>query len=101
MRKVSADLSQDWHAEQVKAAVRMRGAKLSQLGIAHGYEASTIYKVWTRPWPELERIIATFLELKPQDIWPSRYDRAGRPKRQRSNGKRMVNDRLRQKSKAA
>jgi len=79
----------------------MRGVTMTQLAERHGYDASVISKAISRPWPTVELIIARFLDKHPQDIWPSRYDLAGNPKRQRSNGKRVANGRLRQKSQAA
>lgn len=79
----------------------MRGVTLAQLGEQHGYDASVVQKALKRQWPSVELIIAQFLDKHPKDIWPSRYDLAGNPKRQRSNGKRVANGRLRQKSQAA
>ncbi|WP_332117278.1 helix-turn-helix transcriptional regulator [Azorhizobium caulinodans] len=70
---------EDWHREQIKAAVRMRGLCLSQLSEDAGYEPSSIYRALVRPWPAMERVIANALGCQPQDIWPSRYDRAGNP----------------------
>jgi len=32
-----------------------------------------------RPWPHVEAIVADRLGLRPQDIWPSRYDADGKP----------------------
>lgn len=99
VRKISDHLPQDWHAEQVKAAVRMRGSTLSALAGANGYEASSFGRALRRPWPTVERIIAQFLGKKPQQIWPSRYDRSGSPIR--SNARRARAARLRQNDKAA
>lgn len=93
-------IAQDWHAEQIKAAVRMRGTTLSALSERNGYEASSIYKALTRQWPALERVIAQFLDKRPQDIWPSRYDAAGNPVR-RSKARSRSTSRHRQKEKAA
>lgn len=70
---------QDWHREQIKAAVRMTGQSLSSLAGANGYESSSFYWALKRPWPAVERIIATHLGRRPQEIWPSRYDRRGVP----------------------
>lgn len=99
MRKISDHLPQDWHAEQVKAAVRMQGWTLSSLAEAHGYEASSMYRALKRQWPAVEAIIARFLERHPKDIWPSRYDRSGSPIRPKARRARAA--RLRQNDKAA
>ncbi|QIB36277.1 transcriptional regulator [Ancylobacter pratisalsi] len=79
----------------------MRGETLASLSVAHGYDLSAFSKALKRPWPAVEMIIATFLDLAPKHIWPSRYDTAGRPLRRPSNGRRMADARLRQKSRAA
>ncbi|MDI4666732.1 helix-turn-helix domain-containing protein [Xanthobacter autotrophicus] len=70
---------QDWHREQIKAAVRMNGTTLSALAKQAGYEPSSFYWALRRPWPAIEQIIAIHLGRRPQDIWPSRYDRRGIP----------------------
>lgn len=70
---------QDWHPEEVKAAIRMRGTTLTNLAIASGYEASAVRRALRNPWPAIERVIANFLETRPQDIWPSRYRADGSP----------------------
>ncbi|MFG1466817.1 helix-turn-helix domain-containing protein, partial [Xanthobacter sp. DSM 24535] len=48
-----------------------------------GYEPSSFYKALVRPWPAVEGIIASALDMRPQDIWPSRYDRSGQPRSSR------------------
>lgn len=70
---------QDWHREQIKAAVRMTGTTLSALARKSGYEPSSFSWALRRPWPAIERIIATHLGRQPKDIWPTRYDRRGAP----------------------
>lgn len=94
-------MPEDWHPEQIKAAIRMRGVTMTDLALRNGYDESAVRRTLRHRWPAVERIIARFLDKHPNDIWPSRYEISGRPKRQRSNGKRMVNARLRQKSQAA
>ena len=69
----------DWHPEQIKAAVRMRGPSLDALSRNHGYERSACRYALRRPWPAVEKIIADALGLSPQAIWPSRYDAKGLP----------------------
>lgn len=36
-----------------------------------------------RQWPNGERIIAESIGLRPHLVWPSRYEKDGRPKRKR------------------
>ena len=69
-----------WHAEDVKAAIRKKGQTLSGLSKAHRYSDSYLRGALIRPLPRGEAIIANFLGLRPQDIWPDRYDSDGMPK---------------------
>lgn len=64
---------QDWHAEDIKAAVRKSGTTISQLSRDAGLAESTLRNVFRYHWPKGERIIAAALKLEPQTIWPTRY----------------------------
>lgn len=44
---------------------------LRQLAAQHNY--SHIQRVLTSPWLAAEQIVAKALEMKPEQIWPSRY----------------------------
>jgi len=79
----------------------MRGATLASLSVSHGYQVSAFSKALKRPWPTVEAIIAKFLDVPPTHIWPSRYDRDGSPRRERSNARRRPTPRLRQKIEVA
>lgn len=65
----------DWHPADVLAALKKRGKTLSGLSRAHGYHATAAGKALKKPWPALEALIASELELDPGEIWPSRYNR--------------------------
>lgn len=72
---------QDWHKADIIAAVHRRGTTLRQLAMDNGYSyQSTAAQAFHRPYPKLERIIAEFLGIPPQQIWPSRYHADGTPK---------------------
>lgn len=65
---------QDWHPEDIKAAIRKRGVTMSELARANGYnKTNTFLNVLRMPYPKIERIVAEFLDMEPSDIWPSRY----------------------------
>ena len=66
--------SQDWHPEDIKAAIRKRWMTTSQLSRSNGLAESTLRNVFRHHWPKGEKIIAEFLGLTPRDIWPSRYE---------------------------
>jgi Ner family transcriptional regulator len=70
---------QDWHAEDIKAAIRKTGVTLTSFALAHGLCESAVRQTLRRPWPRVEALIAGHLKLRPQAIWPSRYDARGRP----------------------
>lgn len=70
----------DWHREDIKAAVRKSGATLASLSMNAGYHHSAANQTLCRPWPAIEAVIARHLGVRPQDIWPSRYDARGKPK---------------------
>ncbi|RPE81812.1 helix-turn-helix domain-containing protein [Vulcaniibacterium tengchongense] len=75
---------QDWHPSDIKAALDKAGWSLRQLGFEHGYTGdSSLSEVFRRAWPKAEGIIASAIGLRPQEIWPSRYDANGNPNRRR------------------
>ncbi|MFN3881898.1 MAG: transcriptional regulator [Nitrincola lacisaponensis] len=74
MSKSQTHSNQDWHRQDILAAVRKRGITVAELARQNGYSNSaTFYNVFKAPYPKVERIIARFLELSPNEIWPSRY----------------------------
>lgn len=72
-------MAEDWHPEDVKAAVRKTGTSLAALSRKHGLSKTAARRALRCPWPRVQAIIAKHLGLKPQAIWPSRYDARGRP----------------------
>jgi Ner family transcriptional regulator len=77
--------AKDWHAEDIKAAIRKSGVTLTQLAIANGYSRTVMSMVLRTPWPAIERIIARQIKTKPEIIWPSRYHSDGSPRSSASN----------------
>ncbi|AYA39328.1 helix-turn-helix domain-containing protein [Xenorhabdus nematophila] len=65
---------QDWHSADIIAELKKRGTTLSEVSRAAGLASSTLANALQRHWPKGERLIATALELTPEDIWPSRYE---------------------------
>lgn len=78
----------DWHAEDVKAAIRKTGISLSVLAVQNGYSPSSLIKALVRKAAPAQQILARHLGIPPQTIWPSRYDEAGCPIDLRVSGKR-------------
>jgi Ner family transcriptional regulator len=64
----------DWHKEDIKAAVRKQGTTLKGLALANGYRsADACAQALQHPYPKMERLIANFIGVPPETIWPSRY----------------------------
>jgi Ner family transcriptional regulator len=63
----------------VLAALKKRGQSLAGLSVANGYHPTAAGKALKQPWPAMEQLLAAALGIAPQTIWPSRYDREGRP----------------------
>lgn len=68
-----------WHPEDVKAAVRKKGVTLSDLSRNNGFSEAYLRNALVRPIYDAQRIIAAFLKVPAQDIWPDRYDAEGNP----------------------
>jgi Ner family transcriptional regulator len=71
----------DWHPADVLAALKKRGYNLARLSVANGYHPTAAGKALKQPWPAIERLLAEAIGVTPQEIWPSRYDAAGNPRR--------------------
>ncbi|MAC46210.1 MAG: hypothetical protein CMI12_05060 [Oceanospirillum sp.] len=64
----------DWSRQRVLFAVRDKGISFAELARRHGYQnPRTLYNVFYAPYPKAQKIIADFLEVNPEEIWPSRY----------------------------
>ena len=79
---------QDWHKADIKAAVEKAGYSLRQLSMLHGKAACYMKEALARPLPKAEAIIAKLIGRAPSDIWPSRYEPDGTPKRGLYTGSR-------------
>ena len=70
----------DWTHHDVLYAVRKTGTCLSQLSVKLGYHRGTLGNALYIPAPKYERLIAEYLGLPVQTIWPTRYHPDGTPK---------------------
>jgi Ner family transcriptional regulator len=71
----------DWHPADVLAALKKRGHTLAGLSVTNGYHPTAAGKALKQSWPALERLLADAIGVPQQQIWPSRYDSAGNPRR--------------------
>jgi len=66
---------QDWHKEDIKAALRKKGTNMNELARQHGYRNySAIRQALQHSYPKVERIIAKAIGVPPETIWPTRYN---------------------------
>jgi Ner family transcriptional regulator len=87
-----------WHPEDIKAAVRKRGKTFTALAREHEVDPSTPRLAASRPCYTGEQIVAGFLGIPPQELWPDRYSEDGHPLHPRVHlhNKRSVNASQRQ-----
>ena len=74
-----SDSRQDWHPEDIKAAIRKTGFTICGLAAKYGYSNGALHKTFVRPSPRMEQVIARHIGLLPEQIWPSRYTPNGLP----------------------
>lgn len=68
----------DMDPELIKYEIRSRGKTLADLAKAAGISRQTMsVALHARASARAETVIANFIDLKPQQIWPSRYDANG------------------------
>ena len=61
------------HRAYIIAAMREKGSTLAQLSIDAGLHPRTLGNALERKYPKGEKIIADFIGIPPQEIWPERY----------------------------
>lgn len=72
---------QDWHKADIKAALEKAGYTLRGLAVLHGMSYSYFTIPLARPSVRAQTILANTIGVPPQQIWPSRYEADGNPKR--------------------
>jgi Ner family transcriptional regulator len=60
---------------EVLAEVRRRGLTLSKLARRNGMTPTCLHQVFDRPFPKAEKIIAEFMGVEVEAIWPERVER--------------------------
>lgn len=83
-------MQRDMTPHEVKEAIRQRGKTLTELGVEAGFSAAAVSIALRKRAPFVQQLIADFLGMKPQDIWPSRYDANGSPIRIDPRGRRLT-----------
>lgn len=80
-----------WHPEEIRAAIRMRGTTMAELSRSSGYDPDAVRNaIRCRRSSVVQQLIADFLQVPPQELWPDRYCQDGTPidNRQRRRSRR-------------
>ena len=70
---------QDWHVEDIKAAIRKTGLTLSDLSLAAGFCDGAAARALLTPWPRMEAAIAAHVGRKPTKYGPADIRLTGDP----------------------
>ena len=69
-----SEQDQDWSPSRVVGEIKIRGGNLRALSRSSGLQADTLRNALYRHCPKYERIIAEYLQVSVETIWPSRYN---------------------------
>lgn len=73
-------MQEDWTPSRVVGEIKIRGGSLRSLSIEARLAPDTLRNALYRHCPKYEEIIARFLGVRKEDIWPSRYKRTNKIK---------------------
>ena len=73
MGKRNEEPRKNWHRIDIVAALHKAGVTMRELSVQAGLKPDSLKNALARPYPRGEKIIASALSLKPEDIWPERY----------------------------
>lgn len=79
---------QDWLPAYIIYQLALKGMTVRRLSLQRGYSSSALNMALRQPWLKAEKIIADFLGVPPETIWPSRYNWNGTGKRRPRGGYR-------------
>lgn len=74
----------DWHPADIKAALAKKKYSFARIAREFEYADGSPNAVLHRAWSQMERIVAKVIGVPAAVIWPSRYDRRGRPLKSRT-----------------
>lgn len=65
-----------WHPELIKARVRMQGETLTGLARKNGLQQDACRDALRTRRPEAEAVIAKYIGVPAEELWPDRYGKA-------------------------
>lgn len=83
MKRQPREIPADWHPADIKAALAKAGYTFARIAREYGYVSNAPNGVLHKSWSHMERIVSEILGVPAFKIWPSRYDRRGRPLKER------------------
>lgn len=63
----------------VMNALRLKGLTLADVARDGGVHRVALYHVWQKRYPRMQSLLAAALDMRPQDLFPERYDADGLP----------------------
>lgn len=82
-------MNRDMAPEEIKRLIYKAGQTVTGLATAGGFSPPAVTIALKRRSPFVQQYVADFLNLSPQEIWPSRYDVNGSPIRMDSRGRQI------------
>lgn len=67
------NINEDWTPSRIVGEVKIRNGSLRDLSRKNGLGSDTLRNALYRHCPKYEKIIADFLGVSVEEIWPSRY----------------------------
>jgi Ner family transcriptional regulator len=64
-----------WTPDKIKIELLSRGTNLSKLSIDNGLSISACRVALVKPFPKAEKIIADFLDVSVEELFPNRYQK--------------------------
>lgn len=69
--------SRGWHQQDIQAAIRKRGTTLAELSRQAGLSPGTLQTVFSKRYPRGQRLVAQFIGVPVQTLWPHWYGPKG------------------------
>ncbi|MDZ4375080.1 MAG: helix-turn-helix domain-containing protein [Phenylobacterium sp.] len=73
MSRLARNRAHRWHREEIKARVRILGETLSSLARKNGLQEDACRDALRTRRPEAEAVIAKFIGVPAEELWPERY----------------------------
>jgi Ner family transcriptional regulator len=83
-------MKHDIPPERVKEMILKTGITLTALGVSNGFSEAAVSIALRKRSPYVQKLIADHLGVRPQELWPSRYDENGSPIRLDPRGRAQI-----------